>query len=238
MLVGLILGLAPLPAAGEETARATIFDLPLGASAPDLPPAARFDELACGNDGGPPMQPVADWTAFAACPAGADGLHEITFRYDDEAEQIARAKDDVPAAWGLGTTFAYFPVIVSALFDDKGRLAALRIVSDPRYDPRHETFLHLRPRQEHYLLGLYLMDRFGIRDADCRDLAPAQGESPMLGMFVKRSCELTRDGRRYTIETRLLRRRGETDLDPVMGTLTQGQFLSETRAEIRLVSPE
>jgi hypothetical protein len=59
----------------------------------------------------------------------------------------------------------------------------------------------------------------------------------MLGMFVKRWCELVRDGVRYTIDSRLLRRRGESDVDPVMGQLTEGQFLSETRAEIRLVSP-
>jgi hypothetical protein len=227
-----------LPTArSEETPRATIFDLQLGARVQDLVPASRFGELACGNNGGPAMQVLADWSQFARCPADADGLHEITFRYDDEAELMARATDDVPAGWSLGTSLDYFPVIVSTLFDVGGTLTGLRIVSDPRYDPRHETFLHLRPRGEHYLLGLYLMDRFGMSEADCRDLPPAAGETPVLGMFAKRSCTLTREGRRYSIESRLLRRPGESDVDPVMGTLTEGQYLSETRAEIRLVNP-
>ena len=56
-------------------------------------------------------------------------------------------------------------------------------------------------------------------------------------MFAKRECERVADGRRYLVESRLFRRPGETDVDPVMGTLTDGQFLSETRAEIRLVNP-
>jgi hypothetical protein len=225
------------PLAKAEEARATIFDLQLGTTAAKLVPASRFGHLACGSNGGPAMQPLADWGGFATCRADRDGLHEITFRYDDTAEQAARARGDVAAAWSLGTSLYYFPVIVSALFDDGGTLAGLRIVTDPRYDPRHETFLHLRPRQEHYLLGLYLMDRFGIGETDCRDLPPAAGESPMLGMFAKRTCTATKDGRRYSIESRLLRRRGETDIDPVMGTPTEGRYLSETRAEIRLVNP-
>lgn len=225
------------PAKAASLPRATVFDLELGAKAAALLPASRFTHLACGSAGGPAMQPLADWSGFAVCPPDADGLHEVTFRYDDTAEQAARGSGDVAAAWSLGTSFDYFPIIVSALFDAKGTLAGLRIVSDPRYDPRHETFLHLRPRQEQYLLSLYLLDRFGMTSADCRDLPPATGETPMLGLFEKRSCKLTRDGRRYSIQTRLLRRRGESDVDPVMGTPTEGQYLSETRAEIRLVNP-
>ncbi|MGN6489858.1 MAG: hypothetical protein ACTHLT_18825 [Devosia sp.] len=184
------------------------------------------------------MQRLTDWTEFTQCRADAEGLHEVTFNYDDEAELAARARDDAAAAWQLGTSLDYFPIIPSALFDPAGKLVGLRVVTDPRYDPRHETFLHLRPRQENYLLGLYLMGRWGMSEADCRDLPPAAGETPVLGMFAKRSCAATRDGRRYTIESRLLRRPGETDVDPVMGTLTEGQFTSETRAEIRLLSRE
>jgi hypothetical protein len=232
------ISLTLVPAAQAfDSSRATIFDLKLGTEAAALLPASRFGELACGSNGGPAMQAVADWSDFARCPADDEGLREITFRYDDEAELVARATDNVPAAWSLGTSLDYFPVIVSALFDVGGTLVGLRIVSDPRYDPRHETFLHLRPRQEHYLLGLYLMDRFGMADTDCRDLPPAIGETPVIGMFAKRSCALTREGRHYTIESRLLRRPGESDVDPVMGTLSQGQYVSETRAEIRLVNP-
>lgn len=218
--------------------RSSIFDLELGAKASQQVPAHRFNDLACGSNGGPAMQRLGGWEEFAQCPADADGLHEVTFSYDDEAELAARARDEAAAAWSLSTSLDYFPIIPSALFDAAGTLVGLRVVTDPRYDPRHETFLHLRPRQEDYLLGLYLMDRWGISEADCRDLPPAAGETPVLGMFAKRSCSATRDGRRYTIESRLLRRPGETDVDPVMGTFTEGQFTSETRAEMRLLSPE
>ena len=54
-----------LPTArSEETPRATIFDLQLGARVQDLLPASRFGELACGNNGGPAMQVLADWSPY------------------------------------------------------------------------------------------------------------------------------------------------------------------------------
>ena len=74
------------------------------------------------------------------CKAGPDGLHEIYFEYDDEYEYIARARD-LPreiARWA-GTTEGGFPVIVSALFDDGGVLAGIRLVTDPRPDFRNDV---------------------------------------------------------------------------------------------------
>jgi len=236
VVFAVVVATLPSPAAAPHD-RATLFDLRLGLTASQLLPSSDFKDLACGSNGGPAMLSVTDWSEFAACPPDADGLREITFRYDDEAELAARAADDVAAAWSLGTSFDYFPVVVSVLFDAAGRLVGQRMVSDPRYDPRHEQFLHLRPRLEHYLLGLSLMDRFGMTEADCRDVAAAPGETPVLGMFVKQTCLKLQDGVRYAIEARLLRRPGETDVDPLMGTLTEDQYLSETRAEVRLLSP-
>lgn len=236
LLAGLVLTMS-LTSGAHSADRLTVFDLKLGTLAAEMP-EGQFEGLSCGSDGGPTMGSIAGWTAFAECPQDAEGLYEISFTYDDEAEMEARAEDRPSDAWGLGTSVEHFPVVLSALFNAQGRLEGLRIISDARYDPAHETFLHLRPRAEHYLLGLYLMDRFGMTEADCFDLPPDVGETPVLGMFEKRSCELVHDRFRYSIETRLLRRPGETDIDPVMGTLTEGQFVSETRAEVRLVNPE
>jgi hypothetical protein len=160
------------------------------------------------------------------------GRHEVYFEYDDEAEYVARAHADYPAGWSAGTAIDAFPVITSVLFDDAGTVAALRIVTDPRPEQRQDQFLHLRPRQEHYLLALYLLDRFGMSAADCRDRPPVSGESPMLGMFVQQTCAATIGNRHYEIESRLYRRPGETDVDPSTGLPTQGAFVSETRAEI------
>ena len=223
-----------LPAAADAL-RPTIFDLPLGATASSLPGPRHFSLLACGSNGGPPGETIVGWTDYHQCRAEADGLHEVYFEYDDEAEYVARAHDDYVAGWTAGTNIDSFPVITSVLFDDEGSAEAERIVTDPRPEQRRDGFLHLRPRQEHYLLGLYLLDRFGMNASNCHDAPAAPGESPMLGMFVKQNCAAVVGDRSYTIQSRLLRRPGESDVDPATGMQTEGAFLSETRAEIRLV---
>jgi hypothetical protein len=220
------------PAAAADAARLTIFDIPLGAAASTLPPAEEFGVFACGNDGGPPGAAIAGWTDYAKCPADSQGLHEVYFEYDDEAEYAARARGDYRAGWQAGTAIDAFPVITSALFDDAGRVEALRIVTDPRPEQRKDAFLHLRPRSEHYLLGLYLLDQFGMSAADCHDEPPGAGEGAVLGMLVKQDCTATRQGQTVTIASRLYRRPGEADVDPATGLRTEGAFVSETRAEI------
>jgi hypothetical protein len=215
-----------------EPTRPTIFDIPLGALASDLPPPSEFGVFACGSNGGPPGTPILGWADFSTCAKDAGGWHEVYFEYDDEAEYVARAQSDYAAGWEAGTAIDFFPVITSVLFDDTGRTEALRIVTDPRPEQRRDQFLHLRPRQEHYLLALYLLDRFGMSASDCHDRPPTLGKSPMLGMFADQSCAATVAGRHYEIESRLYRRPGETDVDPATGMPTEGAFVSETRAAI------
>jgi hypothetical protein len=222
--------------AGDEQ-RLTIFDLKLGSSVASLPPSAEFKSFACGSDGGPPGTALGGWADYARCPPEADGLHEVDFEYDDEAEYIARAHDDYAAGWNAGTAIDAFPIIASALFDDSGRLTGLRIVTDPRQEQRDDPFLHFRPRQEHYLLALYLKPRFGIEASDCRTSPATAGEAAVLGMLVKEDCVRIAGNVRYTLSSRLLRRPGETDIDAATGMPTEGAFLSETRAEIRLTAP-
>ena len=126
--------------------------------------------------------------------------------------------------------------MTSVLFDDAGRVGGRRIVTDPRPEQRQDSFLHVRPRQEHYLLALYLLDRFGMNPSDCHDETAQPGESAVLGMFVKQECAATRGKQSYRIESRLYRRPGEADVDPATGLPTEGAFVSETRAEILAIA--
>jgi hypothetical protein len=222
------------PALGASE-RLTIFDLKLGATVASWQSGDDFKGLACGSNGGPPGLPLVTWSGFKQCTPQADGLHEVYFEYDDEAEYVARAHDDFPAGWSAGTAIDYFPIIASALFDDSGKLQGLRVVTDARPEQRDDPFLHFRPRLEHYLLALDLKRRFGLSDTDCVTLPATQGEGPVLGMFVKEDCSRASDAVQYTLASRLFRRLGETDIDRATGLRTEGAFVSETRAELRLI---
>jgi hypothetical protein len=81
------------------------------------------------------------------------------------------------------------------------------------------------------------MPRFGMTDTNCHDLPADPGESPVIGQFDKRECrrEDAAAGRRYTIIARYLRKPGQHDVDPATRQLTNGQFESFTRAEVRLL---
>ena len=233
----LLLPLGPALAFGAALAgdRPTIWDIPLRAAISDIPAANGFEALACGSNGGPPFAKLADWSEFTRCAPEPDQLREVYFRYRDGTNGGPNDRVD-PAQ--IGTTEAFFPVITSVLLDEAGQVQGLRLVTDPRPEPNKRAgMLTVRPRGEHYLLGLYLMERFAMTEADCRDLEPASGETAVVGQFVKRDCaktDLTR-GIRYTISERYLRKRGQTDVDPVSGQLTEGQYESWTRAEVRAV---
>ena len=228
-------GIIVMAGMANAAPRAGVWDLQLGASLDQMPPVLAFQAYACGSNGGPPGTVLGGWDEYRRCAPEADGLREVYFEYDDEAEYVARAREDFAAGWLAGTAYESFPIIASALFDEHGTLAGLRIVTDPRAEQRNDPFLHLRPRQEHYLLAGYLLEKFGIDSSYCEDLTPGPEERPVLGMFAKQHCSAVVEGVRYDINAVLLRRAGETDIDPATGRLTAGDFLSETRAELRLV---
>jgi hypothetical protein len=224
----------------EAGERLTLWDLPLRLNVVAMPPAAAFGNFSCGSDGRAPLGRIGSWRDFAACPPEVSGLHEVYFEYDDEAAYIARARNDVVAARGGGTEESAFPVIVSALFDAAGTLRTVRMVTDPRPVERNDAFAaNVRPREEHYLLGPYLYERFGIvQQRDCRDLPAGPGETPVFGQFVKTICERNdaAKGLHYRIEQRYLRKPGQSDLDGETGYYTQGQFESQARAEVSVVT--
>jgi len=184
-----------------------------------------FGELACGSNGGPPRQRIDDWSDFRKCRPEESGLHEVYARFDDEDEYIGKAIDDPLYARGKGgTRLAGHPVILSALFDRDGVLRALRLVTDPRAPPHERRMAHL--------LQLSVFNRYEPDGWTCADLPPAAGETPVGGIFVKQRCEKLTPERHLTVETRFLRKPGQSDIDPVTGNYRQGQFESWTRFEI------
>jgi len=232
------LSLWSAPAAAQDLRRATVWDLRLGQPIAAQPPPEQFRAYACGSNGGPPRQRLAGWADFMRCKAGADGLHEVYFEYDDEYEYIARARD-LPreiARWA-GTTEAGFPVVVSALFDGGGMLAGIRLVTDPRPDFRNDvTEADLRRRTAAHVFGQFMAARFGVEPArDCKAEPPAEGESAVGEVFVKQRCELVDapKARRVVIAVNFFRKRGQSGVNPQLPTqLTQGQFESSARLEI------
>jgi hypothetical protein len=226
-------------AAAEELRRATVWDLKLGQPVSAQPAPEQFRGFACGSNGGPPRQPLTAWDDFRRCPAEGDGLREVYFEYDDEYEYIARARD-LPrevSRWA-GTTEAGFPVVVSALFDAAGILAAIRVVTDSRPEHRNDiTEANLRKRADAYLFGGLMAARHGIDAArDCVALPAAAGESAVGSLLVKQACELldASGGRKVIVQASYFRKIGQSGVNPQLPTqLTQGQFESSARLELR-----
>jgi hypothetical protein len=204
--------------------RGELRGLKLGLDAKSMQPSG-FGELACGSNGGPPRQRIDDWSDFAKCRPEESGLHEVYARFDDEDEFIGKAIDDPLYARGKGgTRLAGHPVILSVLFDRGGVLRALRLVTDPRAPPHERRMAHL--------LRLAVFNRYEPEGWSCTDSPPAAGEAPVGGIFVKQRCEKASPERHLLVETRFLRKPGQSDTDPATGNYRQGQFESSTRFEI------
>jgi hypothetical protein len=221
--------------------RLTLWNLKLGTALEALPPVEAFKGYACGSNGGPPRQQIRDWSEFAKCRAEPSGLREVYFEYDDEREYIARALEitNEIARWA-GTTEQGFPVIVSALFDERGTVRGLRMVSDPRPDSRTDNYQSdNRTRSEAYVIGGMLAARFDIEaKRDCKSLPPAEGESPVGDLFVKQVCERIdeKNGRRIALSASYFRKPGQLAYNPLApNELTQGQFESSARLEVVLL---
>jgi hypothetical protein len=226
-------GIALVAAANAQTAapplpkRGEVWDLKLGTPATALP--SGFGEYACGTNGGPPSQPLSGWGDFRRCRPEPSGLREVYFRYDDELEYWAKANDLPTEIERYSGTKVYdFPVVLSALFDDGGMLAGLRIVSDPR-----DT---TRSRDEAYTLRNFLNARFGRDGWACTDLPPGEGEEPVGRTFIKQDCQKTLDGPVLAVlQTRYFRKKGQYQFDPHSAKETKGEFESTVHFELTLV---
>jgi hypothetical protein len=219
-----LISAVPQPAVAQTAGDAgEVHGLKLGLQAQSMT-LDGWSELACGSNGGPPRQNLNAWADFAECRSEANGLHEVTARFDDEAEYVAKAMGNPDPAAETGTRVAGHPVILSALFNDGGTLRGIRIISDPRAAERERRMAHL--------LGVAVMSHYGRAGWTCTDLAPAQGETPVGGIFIKSRCEKSASGKALTVETHFLRKPGQHDVDPETHDYTQGQFESWTRFEI------
>jgi len=215
---------ANVAGAEDVPPRADIWSLKLGTPAAALPRDA-FIDYACGSNGGPPQRPLAGWSDYDQCPPEASGLREVYFRYDDEIEYWAKAhRAQTLIARYSGTKVLDFPVILSGLFDAGGRLAGLRIVTDPQVSPQE--------RKQAYTLTNFFTARYGSGGWDCADTPPAPGENPVGSLYINRRCtKLVNGEMRAVLETRFLRKPGQAEFS-TGGKLTVGQFESSTRLEL------
>lgn len=220
----------PAPGPDGSLFAPSVWDLQIGEHAADLP-TAEFAAFACGTDGGPPSRPLADWRGYDLCrPEPESGLHEVYFEYDNELELWAKANELLTQALLYEYTSAYeIPIIASALFDDRGFMVGLRVISDPR--------VPVDVRQRAITLSGFLRARYGVDGWSCTDLAPLEDESPYLGFFEKRVCERTDEtgALRLVLETHNYRKPGQRAFDAAGQQLTTGQFRSETRLEVTLI---
>src|SRR5262249_7240297 len=157
-----------------------IWDVSFGTAVAALP-LSDFVDTACGTNGGPPARVLKSFYEFAQCPVErTTGLHEVWFRYDDEMEDVARARrSDIMVRQYQANSLAGQPMLDSLLFGDAGLVQGYRVVNDPRADARNR------------------IDAFGLADIfkgmgaslECTDLPPAEGERPIDDLLVKEVCE-------------------------------------------------
>ncbi len=221
-LSGLLSASEALSGADERPRRLEIWDLQLGSPVAQLPD--EFVDYACGTNGGPPSRALEGWRDFRRCRPEASGLREVYFRYDDELEYWAKANNLLHQMQQYSGTKTYgFPIVASVLVNPEGIVSGIRIISDPRGEERDEA----------YLLRNFLNARLGKEGWDCEGLPPAEGETPIGGIFVKQRCRKQVDERTMaSLSTRHLRKPGQSQFDPQSGKETRGQFESGVRFEL------
>jgi hypothetical protein len=183
-----------------------------------------FGEFACGGNGGPSRGPIEDWTEFKKCRPEPGGLREVAVRFDDDEEFVSKAIDDPLYTRRRGTRVGGHPVLLSVLFDESGVARGIRFVSDPRGDGAERRMAHM--------LRFAVMEHYGMEGWACVDSPPAEGETPVGGVFIKQKCEKSDADRAISVQAQFLRRPGQADLDPVTRQYRPGQFDSWTRVEI------
>jgi hypothetical protein len=227
-IVATALALILLGAGGEvawgQQPLPRIWDVQLGAPVSELP-EDEFVDPACGTNGGPPGLRIGSFEQFERCRAELSGLREIWFRYDDEFEFIARAARD-PDAVARSNAMVVLgqPVVLSLLIDRAGLVQGYRIITDPH--------AHQELRIDAYTIAIVFKARFGPQGWDCNNMGPAEGETPILGVFVKQRCQKNSDGQQITMESRHYYKPGQAMVDPNTNLPTVNQFESLARLQV------
>ena len=129
-------------------------------------------------------------------------------------------------------TSAYqIPVIASALFDPRGFLVGIRLITDPRVD--------VLLRENGINLSNFLRARYGVGWV-CADLPRVEGEREYQGLHEKMRCNLAvpDDGVSVMLETHNYRKPGQFAVDPRTRRATEGQFISSTLYELILLNAQ
>ena len=216
------IGLGTIASAQQRLPR--IWDVQLPSPVSDLP-EEEFVDPACGTNGGPPGLAIGTFERFERCRPEASGLREIWFRYDDEWEFIARAARD-PDAIARNNAMVVLgqPVTLSLLIDGTGLVQGYRIFTDQRAEEE--------VRSDAYGIAIAFKARFGATGWTCSNLPVAEGETPILGTFLKERCEKVADGQTITVESRHYHKPGQATLDPNTGLPTVNQFESSARLQV------
>lgn len=185
----LLLATGHSASAAEDPLEGDLRDLKVGVSVDELP-TERYVNLACGRKGDEPGQAIDSWQGYTACPADADGLHEVAFDYAEDNPWAA-----VNDKWE-GTKVAGHPVQPSLLITDDGMVKGLRIVTNGQ---------RLYLKKKAYLLPIRIMGRYGRDGWTCEEHEPEDGKTAIGGMFIDRLCEKTFHDRRLVIKVDLYR---------------------------------
>ena len=151
----------------------------VGMSTSELPESG-YGAFACADD---PARKLSDWREYSSCPAGKDGSHAVSFRYDN--------------AGGRETEVGGQPVNLALLIGDNAKVTGLRIETDQQA----RLYLHKKA----YLFGQQVRARFGEDGWSCDKIAPTAMEQPVGGVFVHEHCEKVTESRRFVLDRQLYR---------------------------------
>jgi hypothetical protein len=188
MLTGGVL-VAAQAAAAQDFSGNDLRDIRIGMAVASLPSTGYVD-FSCAADGDVKL---SGWSRWRDCPANADGLRALRFGFD-------------PATSRNGTVVAGHPAILTALVDDAGTVAGLKIETDPK------ARFYLRKKA--FLFGPQVQARYGPDGWSCTQAAPQAGEESVGGVYLKERCTKAVQGRALVVERNLFRQAGrdETDL--------------------------
>ena len=173
-------------AAAEDFSGNDLRDISIGIAVADLP-STGYADFFCAADA---ERKLSAWSDWRDCPAGTDGLRALRFGYD-------------PATSRNGTVVAGHPAILTALIDNAGTVAGLKIETDPK------ARLYLRKKA--FLFGPQVKARYGADGWDCTQAPLDAGEQPVGGVYVKERCTKTLQGRALVVERNLFRQAGQDE---------------------------
>lgn len=209
--------------------RTDIWDIPPGISATEADANFRFVDHACGDAGGAPSRRLVGFSDFIACRPEASGLREVYFRYDDEAELMARAleqSEDILAH--AGTTEFDYPIVASLLIGEDGIVRGKRLVTDPR--PESAT---TRARFEFWTLGNLFRARWPTDAWSCEE-APLGDDRPVGRYAVNSVCALDSGGVHHIVRQLYLQRSEQRFIRPGIGRYSGEAYDSSTWIELVL----